>query len=93
MTDIPKLMDLEQEIMKAWNIVDDLEDIAKCILDNRYDLEKVANIMIGLSALYQGKFERLHDMYEDGMKEFFAIRNELEEMKQAKEDNKYGKWD
>jgi len=55
--------DLEQEIMGCWNIVDDLK-----ILTGRWDSlseDEKLNILIGLSNLYQLKFDVLFSTFEN----------------------------
>jgi hypothetical protein len=51
--------DLEQNIMAAWNVVDDL----KLLLDV-VEGDKAQNIVIGMIELYQLKFEKLFESFE-----------------------------
>ena len=56
--------DLEEQIMECWNVVKDIETLYSIedIRDLEYD-ERM-NILIGLSSLYQIKFERLFNTFE-----------------------------
>lgn len=57
--------DLEQEIMKCWEIVEDLNIIYHAHGDKDHEL---ANVLLGLRTLYSLKFERLWDTFEDCVK-------------------------
>ncbi len=62
--------DLEQEIMNCWHIVDDLQ-----VLLDKWDStneDEKLNIIIGLSSLYQLKFDTMFRTFETciRMKEF-----------------------
>jgi hypothetical protein len=54
--------DLEQNILQAWNVCDDLQ----LILDQWEDLDEdqKQNYLIGLKQMYQLKFERLWNNFE-----------------------------
>lgn len=59
--------DFEQQIMECWNVTTDLKTVSEYLLDapleaNRED--KVANMLIGLHALYDAKFDKLFRMFE-----------------------------
>ena len=63
MSNIP--FDLEEKIMECWNITSDIKTVYE-ELDSP-DLmsdDELANILIGLQALYNRKFERLFHSYE-----------------------------
>ena len=67
--------DLEQEIMKCWSIVDDIEMLAEYFLDSPKfkDMppeyaDKVHNKLTGLSELYSIRFERLWSTFENCVK-------------------------
>jgi hypothetical protein len=51
--------DLEQQIMQCWNIVDDLDYLGEML-----ETDDTQNLLIGLKALYQAKFEKLFDTFE-----------------------------
>jgi len=55
-------LDLEQEIMDCWGIVEDIE-----LVYHKYgeDSDELANVLLGLKTLYQLKFERLFNTFED----------------------------
>ena len=67
--------DLEQEIMKCWNITEDLDMVMERILDSHTfkDMppelsDKMANLLIGLRELYDMRFEKLWDTFKESYK-------------------------
>lgn len=62
-----KQFDLEQEILGCWSIVDALETLSKRWDDLQED-EKL-NIILGIQALYNLRFETCFDTFEEFLKE------------------------
>jgi len=61
--------DLEQDIMNCWQVVDDIKTLTKRYLDGPVmSQDEVANVLIGLEALYQIKFEQLFGTFEQCIK-------------------------
>jgi hypothetical protein len=64
--------DFEQEIMACWHIVDDIDYLLEMIVDKEATCymgagagkDKVVNVLAGLSALYGGRFAKLHSSFE-----------------------------
>lgn len=63
--------DLEEDIMKCWNVTEDIDMIMERIVDSPAfegmpaELsDKMANLLIGLKELYNLRFERLWDTFE-----------------------------
>lgn len=54
--------DLEQKIMQCWGICDDLEVIAQMLDEESPD--KVQDTIRGLKDLYEFKFNKLFEAYE-----------------------------
>lgn len=57
-TMLPKF-DFEQQILDCWGVLDDLQ----CVIDNCDD-DVVLNALIGIKTLYQFKFEKLWNLFE-----------------------------
>jgi hypothetical protein len=61
--------DLEQDIMNCWQVVDDIKTLTKRYLDGPVmSQDEVSNVLIGLEALYQMKFEQLFGTFEQCIK-------------------------
>lgn len=61
--------DLEQEIMKAWAICDDLGTLFEHVMERDLDKDTISNALLGLQTMYQMKFETLFDTFEQLIKE------------------------
>lgn len=68
--------DFEQSILDCWHVTDDLDVLLKYICDHPEAagtppkvMDKVANITIGLKDLYQLKFEKCFELFEEMCKE------------------------
>ena len=57
--------DLEQGIMKCWNITDDIDLLCEGVLENEMSQDDISNVLIGLKALYDIKFDRLFRQFEE----------------------------
>ena len=62
--------DLEQEIMECWNITSDLQDVYRYVMEgdsemNTVQRDKVANLLLGLSELYELKFNKTFRTFEE----------------------------
>jgi hypothetical protein len=72
--------DLEQEIMECWNITSDINDVFEYVMNGDgkltpADRDRVANILLGMSQLYELKFNKLFNTFEQCVKtgEFKSI--------------------
>ena len=61
--EIDKSFELEESIMKCWNIVDDLDLLCKGVMEKDMTSDQVANVLIGLKDLYNMRFEDTLDLY------------------------------
>ena len=73
-----KIFDLEQEIMKAWNIVDDIQLLNENVMETDMSTDDIANTLLGLERLYNMRFIKLFDVFEDLCKEYHAMRKQNE---------------
>jgi len=65
--------DFEQQIMACWNVTSDIKTVTEYLLDapleaNRED--KIANMLLGIEALYEAKFDKLFRQFEDLISEY-----------------------
>lgn len=57
--------DFEQQIMKCWDIIKDLETVYESLYEEeRIDNDLFGNTMLGLISLYEMKFKKLYAMSE-----------------------------
>ena len=57
--------DLEQQILKCWDICEDLKIVAEQHEDN----DELCNVILGLKHVYNNRFEKLWRNYELAMSE------------------------
>jgi hypothetical protein len=64
--------DLEQGILDCWTVVDTLKQIGELTeqIKDPVVADEMMNVILGAAAIYQMKFERLFDQYEE------VIRND-----------------
>lgn len=59
--------DFEQQIMACWNVTSDIKTVYEFLLDAPLELnhqEKTANMLLGIQALYDAKFDKLFRQFE-----------------------------
>lgn len=68
--------ELEQSIMQCWNVVDDLKMLYEYVGDDPFfkgmdpkHEDKLMNMLLGLTELYQLKFEKCFSNFETLLKE------------------------
>jgi hypothetical protein len=61
--------DFEQALMGVWSICEALDDITEGALEYGWTADQVSNVSIGLKEQYQLRFEKLFDMFENGIRE------------------------
>lgn len=59
--------DLEQEIMDCWNVTKDLDTLLS-MFDRDFTEDELMNIIIGMKALYDRKFEVMFETFETCLK-------------------------
>lgn len=68
--------DMEQQIMTCWNVCEDLDTLHEGVLERGMTTDEISNVVLGMKALYQLKFEKLFEHFE-------AMIREKHQMKQA----------
>jgi hypothetical protein len=56
--------DLEQEIMHCWSVCDDIKALRETISNKLVTQDFQENYLLGLETIYQVKFEKLWDAFE-----------------------------
>jgi hypothetical protein len=59
--------DFEQQIMECWNVTTDIKTVSEYVMDaplERDRDDKIANMLIGIQALYEAKFDKLFRQFE-----------------------------
>jgi hypothetical protein len=64
--------DLEQQILECWNVTKDLRYVTEYMLDAPLEPgreDKIANMLLGMEALYEVKFQKCFNTFETMLKE------------------------
>jgi predicted nuclease with TOPRIM domain len=73
--------DLEQGIMGCWHVTDDLDILLEEIMENEhFTKDQTSNFVLGLSTIYQAKFEKLFRTFEQFLGEYYRMRNQVNEL-------------
>jgi hypothetical protein len=61
--------DFEQQLMECWGVTKDIKTLyeAVCDRDPAMTEDEISNVLIGLEALYELKFNKLFLMFEAGV--------------------------
>ena len=60
--------DLEQQIMVCWQIIEDLKVLDEAVLEKDLTTDEISNILMGLTTLYELKFKKLFEYFEQSIK-------------------------
>ena len=66
--------DHEQQIMDCWRVVDDLSTLAEGVMENNLTTDQITNIIIGMEAIYNLKFDKLFRTFEDSINQTMFAR-------------------
>ena len=64
--------DFEQQIMSCWNVTSDIRTVTEYLLDAPLEADredKIANMLMGIEALYEVKFDKLFRSFEQLVRE------------------------
>jgi hypothetical protein len=64
--------EFEQQIMECWNVTTDIRVVSEYLQDAPLEADredKIANMLMGIEALYQVKFEKLFRSFEQMVRE------------------------
>jgi hypothetical protein len=69
-----KVFDLEQQILRCWNITDDLGEILDDMEQGHMEIAEAVEALRAYQKVYQRRFERCFNTFEDFNKEFWDFR-------------------
>jgi len=62
--------DLEQQIMKCWNITEEVQLLNEQVLENdTLTKDQISNYLLGLHTIYDMKFEKLFEQFSQMVQE------------------------
>ena len=72
--------DFEQQIIKCWGVTDDINDLSESVMNNDLRKDTIVNALNGLNTMYELKFNKLWDLFED------VVMKLVRDEKMARED-------
>ncbi|MDG1858180.1 MAG: hypothetical protein P8I94_03690 [Emcibacteraceae bacterium] len=84
---MPNIFDLEQRIMKCWNVVDDLNDVYAYTGDHEFfagmnakHSDEISNLLLGMAKTYDLKFQMLFENFEEVAAEFHSRGRQIKDL-------------
>ena len=74
------IFDLEQSILRCWNITDDIGEILDDLESGRMDMPEAAETLRAYQKVYQRRFDRCFGQFEDFCGEVRDLRVRLTEL-------------
>lgn len=68
-----KIFDLEQEIMNVWHVIDDIKLLNENVMEKDMSTDDIANALLGLENIYNMRFEKVLNTFEDVFKEYHSM--------------------
>ena len=81
------MQELEQALLSAWSMKDDLTLISEGIADGVLTVDKQLNLLIGFSELYDLKMDKIFMLYEKMFNETHTMCNFVTEITNSGETN------
>ena len=78
------MFDLEQGILRCWNITDDIGEILDDLESGHMEIHEAAEALRAYQKVYQRRFERCFSQFEDFTAEVRDLRVRLQELDHAK---------
>ncbi len=79
--------DLEQGIMGCWQVTSDLDVLLEELMENTsFTQDQASNFVLGLSTIYEAKFDKLFRTFEQFLGEYYRMRNQVKELEQEVND-------
>ena len=82
------IFDLEQKIMQCWSVVEDVQAVYDYVGESSIfegltyeQSDKLANLLLGVSSLYDVKFDSLFKTFEDVTREYHDRNDQIEFLK------------
>jgi hypothetical protein len=58
------LNEIEQDIFKAWHIIDDINTVIEGVLEHDFTPDQTANALQGIVEIYELRFHRMHSNFQ-----------------------------
>ena len=79
------IFDLEQAILRCWNITDDIGEILDDLESGHMEMHEAAEALRAYQKVYQRRFQRCFGQFEDFCGEVRDLRLRITELEQGKD--------
>lgn len=70
--------DLEQQILDCWRVTGDLNALVTAVMEQNLSKDEIVNVLIGLKALYDIKFDQTFRTFEAHLSDYYQARRTSE---------------
>ena len=74
------MFDLEQDILKCWNITTDMGEILDDVESGNMDLHEAIQALRAYQQVYERRFNKCFQRFEEHSQEVFEMRNRLRDI-------------
>jgi hypothetical protein len=75
--------DLEQDILRCWNVVEDIGEILDDLESGHMEIHEAAEALRAYQKVYQRRFERCFGRFEEYNRVAWTARNRVQELEQV----------
>ena len=67
------IFDFENEFIKTFHIIDDIDLLYENVMENDMSKDDIANVLLGLKKIYSMRFEKSFDLFEKLCNEYHQL--------------------
>ena len=67
------IFDFEEEFIKTFHIIDDIDLLYENVMDNDMSKDDIANVLLGLKKIYSMRFDKSFDLFEKLCNEYHQL--------------------
>ena len=67
------IFDFENEFIKTFHIIDDIDLLYENVMDNDMSKDDIVNVLLGLKKIYSMRFEKSFDLFEKLCNEYHQL--------------------
>ena len=71
--------DLEQDILRCWNVTDDLSEILDDLESGHMEIHEAVEALRAYQTVYQRRFDRCFRSFEQHTREVWQLRNQAQD--------------
>ena len=70
--------DLEQDILRCWNVTDDIGEVLDDLESGVIEIHEAAEVLRAYQRVYQRRFDRCFRSFEQHTREVWQLRNQVQ---------------